>query len=81
MGGEPMPHVIVKLASGRSEQQKEQIAAEVTKAIMATAKVGEDAVSVSIEDYPETEWAEKVYRPDIIGKPATLYKKPGYTID
>jgi 4-oxalocrotonate tautomerase len=76
-----MPHVIVKLASGRSEQQKEQIAAEVTKAIMATANVGEDAVSVSIEDYTETEWAEKVYRPDIIGKPATLYKKPGYTID
>jgi 4-oxalocrotonate tautomerase len=76
-----MPNVIVKLASGRSEQQKEQIAAEVTKAIMATAKVDEDAVSVSIEDYPETEWTEKVYRPDIIGKPGTLYKKPGYTID
>jgi phenylpyruvate tautomerase PptA (4-oxalocrotonate tautomerase family) len=33
----------LKLASGRSQQQKEQIAAEVTKAIMATANVGEDA--------------------------------------
>ena len=76
-----MPHVIVKLASGRSEQQKAQIAAEVTKAIMATAHVGEDAVSVSIEDYAQSEWAEKVYRPDIIGRPATLYKNPGYTID
>jgi 4-oxalocrotonate tautomerase len=76
-----MPHVIVKLASGRSEQQKEQIAAEVTRAIMATASVGEDAVSVSIEDYAQSGWAEKVYRPDIIGKPGTLYKKPGYTID
>jgi 4-oxalocrotonate tautomerase len=76
-----MPHVIVKLASGRSEQQKAKIADEVTKAIMTTANVGEDAVSVSIEDYPETEWREKVYRPDIIGKPETLYKKPGYTID
>jgi 4-oxalocrotonate tautomerase len=73
-----MPHVIVKLASGRSEQQKEQIAGEVTKAIMATADVG---VSVSIEDYPQSEWAERVYRPDIIGRPGTLYKKPGYTID
>jgi 4-oxalocrotonate tautomerase len=76
-----MPHVIVKLASGRSEQQKEQIAAEVTKAIMATADVGEDAVSVSIEDYPQSEWAERVHRPDVIGRPGTLYKKPGYTID
>ena len=78
---DPMPHVIVKLASGRSEQQKAKIADEVTKAIMTTANVGEDAVSVSIEDYPETEWREKVYRPDIIGKPETLYKKPGYTIE
>jgi 4-oxalocrotonate tautomerase len=76
-----MPHVIVKLASGRSEQQKAQIAAAVTKAIIATAKVGEDAVSVSIEDYAQSEWAEKVCRPDIIGRPETLYKKPGYTID
>lgn len=76
-----MPHVIVKLASGRSEQQKQQIAAEVTRAIMTTANVGEDAVSVSIEDYAQSQWAEEVYRPDIIGRPGTLYKKPGYTID
>lgn len=48
---------------------------------MATADVGEDAVSVSIEDCAENEWPEKVYRPDIIGKPGTLYKKTGYTID
>jgi 4-oxalocrotonate tautomerase len=48
---------------------------------MATANVGEDAASVSLEDYAESEWAEKVYRPDIIGRPATLYKKPGYSID
>ena len=73
-----MPHVIVKIASGRSQQQKEQIAAEVTKAIMSTAKVGEDAVSVSIEDYAASDWTEKVYKPDIIGKPDTLVKEPGY---
>ncbi len=73
-----MPHVIVKITSGRSQQQKEQIAAEVTKAIMSTAKVGEDAVSVSIEDYAASDWTEKVYKPDIIGKPDTLVKEPGY---
>lgn len=73
-----MPHVIVKIASGRSQQQKEQIAAEVTKAILSTAKVGEDAVSVSIEDYAASDWTEKVYKPDIIGKPDTLVKEPGY---
>ncbi len=74
-----MPHVIVKLLSGRSEQQKARIADEVTKAIMATTGNGEDAVSVSIEDVEPSEWTEKVYKPDIIDRPDTLYKKPGYS--
>ncbi len=73
-----MPHVIVKLQSGRSEQQKAKIADEVTKAIVATTGNNADAVSVSIEDVEPSDWVEKVYKPDIIGKPATLYKKPGY---
>ena len=38
-----MPHVIVKLYSGRSEQQKEKLAAEVTKAVMAAPKTGEES--------------------------------------
>ncbi|MGA9869043.1 MAG: tautomerase family protein [Acetobacteraceae bacterium] len=73
-----MPHVIVKLQSGRSEQQKAKIAAEVTKAIMATANCAEEAVSVSIEDVEPSDWVEKVYKPDIVGKAETIYKKPGY---
>ncbi|MBP0495192.1 tautomerase family protein [Pararoseomonas indoligenes] len=73
-----MPHVIVKLFAGRSEQQKNRIAEEVTKAIMATTDNGADAVSVSIEDVQPSDWTEAVYRPDILEKPDTLYKKPGY---
>lgn len=73
-----MPHVIVKLLSGRSEQQKARIAGEVTKAIMATTGNGADAVSVSIEDVAPADWTEKVFKPDILARPETLYKKPGY---
>jgi len=73
-----MPHVIVKLAAGRTEQQKARLAAEITKAVMACAAVGEDAVSVGIEDVAKDDWVETVYKPDIIGKRETLYKKPGY---
>jgi Tautomerase enzyme len=36
-----MPHVTVKLLSGRSEEQKSEIAAAVTKAVMASAKCTE----------------------------------------
>jgi 4-oxalocrotonate tautomerase len=73
-----MPHVIVKLQSGRSEQQKAKIAEEVTKAIMAGANCAEQSVSVSIEDVEPNDWVERVYKPDIIGKAGELYKKPGY---
>jgi 4-oxalocrotonate tautomerase len=73
-----MPHVIVKLYSGRSEQQKAKLADEVTKAVMAILKSAEESVSVGIEDVEPRDWTEKVYRPDILGKPETIYKKPGY---
>ena len=73
-----MPHVIVKLLPGRSAQQKAKIAEEVTKAIMATANCAETSVSVGIEDVASDVWTEQVYKPDILGKPDTLYKRPGY---
>jgi 4-oxalocrotonate tautomerase len=73
-----MPHVIVKLYTGETEQQKGRIAEEVTRAVMATTNNAETSVSVSIEDVAPRDWAERVYKPDIIGKPNTLYKKPGY---
>ena len=34
--------------------------------------------SVSIENVASSDWAEKVYKPDILARPDTLYKKPGY---
>ncbi|SEC47505.1 4-oxalocrotonate tautomerase [Rhizobiales bacterium GAS188] len=73
-----MPHVIVKMYSGKSDTQKSAIAEEVAKAIMKATGHGEESVSVSIEDVAPKDWAEKVFRPDIIGKPDSLYKKPGY---
>jgi 4-oxalocrotonate tautomerase len=73
-----MPHVIVKLQSGRSEQQKTKLAQEITKAVMTGASSAEESVSVSIEDVEPDAWVEKVYKPDIVGKWDKLYKKPGY---
>ncbi len=74
-----MPHVIVKLQSGRTEQQKARIAEEVTKAIMTGANCAEKSVSVSIEDVDASDWFAQVYEPDIAGRADTLYKKPGYS--
>ena len=73
-----MPHAIVKLFAGRSEEQKRRIAEAVAQAIMASAGSTEAAVSVSVEDIAPDDWTEKVYRPDITARPDILYKMPGY---
>jgi 4-oxalocrotonate tautomerase len=73
-----MPHVIVKLYSGRSETQKAGIAEAITNAIIASTVNGEESISVAIEDVAPSDWVEKVYTPDILAKRDTLYKKPGY---
>ena len=73
-----MPHVIVKLYPGRSEQQKSHPTREIVSDEVAIAKCGEESVSVAIEEIKSEDWAEKVYKPDILEKPEKLYKKPGY---
>ena len=75
-----MPHVIVKLWPGKSEKQKKQLADAITRDVTEVLDYGEESVSVALEEIPAAEWAEKVYRPDIVQSPATLYKKPGYTM-
>jgi 4-oxalocrotonate tautomerase len=73
-----MPHVIVKMLAGRSEQQKSALAERITLAVMQGVGCGEAAVSVSIEDVAAADWTASVYEPDIIGSGDRLYKKPGY---
>lgn len=74
-----MPHVIVKMYSGRSETDKKRLAAEITKAVTTTLKYGEESVSVAIEDVAPRHWVEHVYNPDILRHPEKIYKTPGYT--
>ena len=75
-----MPHVLVKLWPGKSEKQKKRLADAIARDVMEVLDYGEESVSVALEEIPAAEWAEKVYRPDIVQSPAKLYKKPGYTM-
>jgi 4-oxalocrotonate tautomerase len=45
---------------------------------MTAAGSGEGAVSVAIEDVDPATWVEAVFKPEILGKSETLFKKPGY---
>ncbi|PYP20610.1 MAG: 4-oxalocrotonate tautomerase [Gemmatimonadetes bacterium] len=45
-----MPHVIVKLWPGKSEQQKRRLAEAIVKDVMNVLNYGEESVSVAIEE-------------------------------
>jgi 4-oxalocrotonate tautomerase len=75
-----MPHVIVKLWPGKSEQEKVRLAQKITEDIVDVLAFGEDTVSVAFEEISPGDWAEKVYRPDIVRNADKLYKKPGYEV-
>ncbi len=75
-----MPHVIVKLWPGKSEQQKVRLAEDIVKDVMTVLNYGEESVSVAFEEVEPHDWAEKVYKPDIVRHAERLYKKPGYTM-
>jgi 4-oxalocrotonate tautomerase len=73
-----MPHVIIKMYPGRTEEQKKKLVKTITDSIVKIVDADEKYVSIAIEDVSPEDWAEKVYRPDILEKQNTLYKKPGY---
>lgn len=73
-----MPHVTVKLYPGRSEEQKNRLAEQIVKDIIAVANCQEKSVSVAIEEVKPDDWAEQVYKPEILSNWEKLYKKPGY---
>jgi len=75
-----MPHVIVKLWPGKSEAQKQRLAEEIVKDFVELFGYKEDSLSIAIEEVLQKDWAEKVYKPEIINHPEKLYKKPGYTM-
>jgi len=76
-----MPHVIVKLWPGKSEQQKARLAQAIAKDIMDILHYGEESVSVAMEEVKSQDWKEKVYKPDIQKNWDKLYKQPGYDVN
>jgi 4-oxalocrotonate tautomerase len=73
-----MPHVIVKLAVGRTEPEKMRLAEEVANAVQNVTGAADESVSVAVEDVAPEDWSEQVYGPDIKAKWDTVYRKPGY---
>lgn len=73
-----MPHVVIKLYAGKTEQQKAALSQAVVDSLVNTIACNDNDVSLSFEEYSPEEWPEKVFRPDILECDETLYLQPGY---
>ncbi|NQY68821.1 MAG: tautomerase family protein [Flavobacteriales bacterium] len=73
-----MPHIVIKMYPGRSEDQKQKLTKAIIKEVTEIFECSEKVVSIGIEETEKELWPEAVYRPEILEKKKTLYKKPGY---
>lgn len=73
-----MPHVLVQMYPGRSEEQKKGLASAIEQAVCEHCKVDPSTVSIVIEEIEKERWMQDIYGPTIAGKKDKLYKKPGY---
>ena len=64
----------------RKNTDPKKAAEKIAQDVMEVLDYGEESVSVAMEEVKSTDWAKKVYQPDIKAKWDKLYKKPGYTM-
>jgi 4-oxalocrotonate tautomerase len=75
---ELMPHIVVKIAPGKTQEQKQQFTEAVVHGVKSIFGYDEDAVSLIFEEVAPDAWKSQVYEPEIIPKWAELSKRPGY---
>ena len=73
-----MPHVIVKLWPGKSDQQKVKLTDAIVEDVARILGYGEHSVSVAMEEIAARDWKTQVYEPDIVARRDRLTKEPGY---
>jgi 4-oxalocrotonate tautomerase len=72
-----MPHISVKMLQGRTEQQKQALAAALKETLKKTIGAPEKYISVTIEDYTAEDWVD-VFQEEVTDKPDAVYVKPSY---
>ena len=74
----PMPHIIVKLWPGKSDEQKARLTEAIVQNVTGILHYGDESVSVALEEVSPNDWNEQVFKPDILGRWDRLAKEPGY---
>ena len=73
-----MPHIIVKLWPGKSDEQKAQLTEAIVREVTSILNSSDESVSVGFEEVESDDWIEQVFEPDILDKWDSLTKEPGY---
>ena len=76
-----MPHVNLKIATGRSDTIKHELADAFARALVEIAGAEPSQISVAIEDVAPERWAHDVYHHEITPKTDLLYRLPSYSAD
>jgi 4-oxalocrotonate tautomerase len=73
-----MPHIVIKMYPGTSEENKQKLAQAVTQQVTEYTGKPDMAISVAIVEVAEDVWMDEVYATEIKPNMDSLYKKPGY---
>ena len=60
-----MPHIVIKLQSGRNDEIKANLAKKIADVVVEELKVDIDDVSVAFEEVNKSDWGEQVYKKEI----------------
>lgn len=71
-----MPHIIVKLWPGKTQEQKMELASRFKKDLIDVMEVPESAVTVAFDEVDKENWYENVHIPLIDGNETGLVIKP-----
>lgn len=78
IAGEYMPHIIIQMYPGRDDETKRRLAQALVRTASKELNRGAEHFSVSIEDIPETEWNDKVYKAAADPANKNVFVRPGY---
>ena len=68
-----MPHIVIKLWPGHTEEEKRAAAEAVVRAAAEQLHAEPGWFSVGIEEVSPQRWEEEVFRPEILEKRDSLY--------
>ena len=72
-----MPHIVVKLWPGRSDEIKTNVAEKIAYDVAEGLNVDISDVSVAFEEVNQDDWGEQVYKKEIRDN-ENIYFKPKY---